>query len=166
MAIADSDPRMSQIVVHGGIVYLSGQVDQEATDAEGQTKGKQSRHCMKMRGGAMLRNQKSTRNRTPALGGCGLSTTRNPLNSLSFRQSYLLIPGILTKIDTLAAAGIDKSKLISAQIWVKDISQHFKPMNKVWCAWLDPKAKSARATDEANLVLPSLLVDIQVTCAV
>ena len=30
---------MSQIVVHGGIVYLSGQVDQEATDAEGQTKG-------------------------------------------------------------------------------------------------------------------------------
>ena len=34
-----SDPRMSQIVVHGGIVYLSGQVDQEATDAEGQTKG-------------------------------------------------------------------------------------------------------------------------------
>ena len=49
MAIADSDPRMSQIVIHGGIVYLSGQVDQEATDAEGQTKGKssQSRHCMK-----------------------------------------------------------------------------------------------------------------------
>ena len=34
-----SDPRMSQIVIHGGIVYLSGQVDQEATDAEGQTKG-------------------------------------------------------------------------------------------------------------------------------
>ena len=34
-----SDPRMSQIVIHSGIVYLSGQVDQEATDAEGQTKG-------------------------------------------------------------------------------------------------------------------------------
>ena len=34
-----SDPRMSQIVIHGGIVYLSGQVDQEATDAEGQTNG-------------------------------------------------------------------------------------------------------------------------------
>ena len=65
-----------------------------------------------------------------------------------------------------AAAGTDKSKLISAQIWVKDISQHFKPMNKVWCAWLDPKAKSARATVEANLALPSLLVEIQVTCAV
>lgn len=49
MAIADSDPRMSQIVIHGGIVYLSGQVDQEATDAMGQTEGKssQSRHCMK-----------------------------------------------------------------------------------------------------------------------
>ena len=49
IAIADSDPRMSQIVIHGGIVYLSGQVDQEATDAEGQTKGEsgQSRHCMK-----------------------------------------------------------------------------------------------------------------------
>jgi len=44
ITIADSDPRMSQIVIHGGIVYLSGQVDQEATDAEGQTKGKQSRH--------------------------------------------------------------------------------------------------------------------------
>ena len=58
-------------------------------------------------------------------------------------------PGILAKIDTLlAAAGTDKSKLISAQIWVKDISQHFKPMNKVWCAWLDPKAKPVRATVE------------------
>ena len=34
-----SDPRMSQIVIHGGIVCLSGQVDQEAADAEGQTKG-------------------------------------------------------------------------------------------------------------------------------
>ena len=60
MAIADSDPRMSQIVIHGGIVYLSGQVDQEATDAEGQTKGKssQSRHCMKL--DAMHRSQQET----------------------------------------------------------------------------------------------------------
>ena len=77
------------------------------------------------------------------------------------------IEGILAKIDTLlAAAGTDKSKLISAQIWVKDISQHFKPMNKVWCAWLDPKSKPVRATVEANLALPDLLVEIQVTAAV
>jgi enamine deaminase RidA (YjgF/YER057c/UK114 family) len=74
--------------------------------------------------------------------------------------------GILAKIDALlAAAGSDKSKLISAQIWVKDISQHFKPMNKVWCAWLDPNSKPVRATVEANLALPDLLVEIQVTAA-
>jgi enamine deaminase RidA (YjgF/YER057c/UK114 family) len=36
---------MSQIVIHGGIIYLSGQVDQEATDAEGQTKG-EILHCI------------------------------------------------------------------------------------------------------------------------
>lgn len=75
-----------------------------------------------------------------------------------------LHPGTLSKIDNLlAAAGTDKSKLLSAQIWVKDISTHFKPMNKVWCEWLDPSAKPVRATVEANLALPSLLVEIQVS---
>jgi enamine deaminase RidA (YjgF/YER057c/UK114 family) len=33
-----SDPRMSQVVIRNGIVYMSGQVDEVETDVEGQTK--------------------------------------------------------------------------------------------------------------------------------
>ena len=105
------------------------------------------------------------RNRTPLLALLQLDrsiTSHSPLSTITLHHI-----GILAKIDTLlAAAGTDKTKLISAQIWVKDISQHFKPMNKVWCAWLDPKSKPIRATVEANLALPDLLVEIQVTAAV
>lgn len=112
----------------------------------------------------MHRSQQETE---PQLGGMRSICNQKPTQIFIVPPVESFIPGILAKIDALlAAAGTDKSKLISAQIWVKDISQHFKPINKVWCAWLDPKAKPVRATVEANLALPSLLVEIQVTCAV
>ena len=79
------DPRMSQVVIRDGIVYMSGQVDEEHNNVEDQTKA------------------------------------------------------ILAKIDErLKAAGTDKSKLLTAQIWLKDINKDFKTMNKVWSAWVDP----------------------------
>ena len=73
---------------------------------------------------------------------------------------------ILAKIDSiLAKAGTNKSKLLSAQIWLKDIESGFQPMNSVWAQWLDPQNKPVRATVEAKLALPQLLVEIQVTAA-
>jgi enamine deaminase RidA (YjgF/YER057c/UK114 family) len=40
---------------------------------------------------------------------------------------------VLAKVDALLqGAGTDKSKLITASIWVKDIDKDFKGMNSVW----------------------------------
>ena len=40
---------------------------------------------------------------------------------------------VLDKIDALLAeAGTNKSNLIEARIWVRDITTHMKPMNEVW----------------------------------
>jgi enamine deaminase RidA (YjgF/YER057c/UK114 family) len=52
---------------------------------------------------------------------------------------------VLAKIDkALAAAGSDKSHLLSAQIFVSDIA--LRPqMNEVWTAWIDPKNPPTRA---------------------
>jgi len=73
---------------------------------------------------------------------------------------------ILTKIENyLAQAGTDKSRVLTAQIWLKDIARDFAGMNKVWDEWLPADAKSTRATCEAKLAAPELLVEIIVTAA-
>ena len=66
--------------------------------------------------------------------------------------------------DVLAQAGTDKSKILSANIWVSDIRNR-EFMNKVWLAWVDPENLPARATVEAKLADPRMLVEISVICA-
>mmetsp|Transcript_44654 Transcript_44654/g.108294 ORF Transcript_44654/g.108294 Transcript_44654/m.108294 type:complete len:120 (+) Transcript_44654:236-595(+) len=74
---------------------------------------------------------------------------------------------ILTKIDELLhEGGTDKTKLLTANIWLKDITNDFKPFNEIWVDWIDPNQKPIRACVEANLAFPALLVEIQVTAAV
>ena len=74
---------------------------------------------------------------------------------------------ILKKIDALLTeAGTDKSKLLTANIWLKDIATGFVPMNSVWIKWIDTGNKPARACVEANLARPTVLVEIQVTAVV
>jgi enamine deaminase RidA (YjgF/YER057c/UK114 family) len=73
----------------------------------------------------------------------------------------------LAKIDkVLADAGSDKSRLLSAQIWIKDISGDFAGMNEVWDAWIGPDAAPARATAQCEMGAPDVLVEIIVTAAV
>ncbi|HSR56462.1 MAG TPA: RidA family protein [Alphaproteobacteria bacterium] len=106
-------PRMSQVVKHGGTVYLAGQV---ALDAKG---------------------------------GSAAEQTGN----------------ILDRIDALLAeAGSDKSKLISATIWLADIAL-FNEMNKVWDAWIDPENPPTRACVESKLAAPDFSVEIAVIAA-
>jgi enamine deaminase RidA (YjgF/YER057c/UK114 family) len=72
----------------------------------------------------------------------------------------------LAKIDkVLADAGSDKSRLLSAQIWIKDISGDFAGMNEVWDAWIGPDAAPARATAQCEMGAPDVLVEIIVTAA-
>lgn len=103
----DEQARLSGAVVHGGTVYLAGQVAEDATvDAEGQT------------------------------------------------------TDILRQIDDLlAAAGTDKTHLLTVQIFLADMAD-FPAMNRAWDAWLDPAHKPARATVQAKLADPAWRVEI------
>ena len=72
---------------------------------------------------------------------------------------------VLKKIDAiLAAAGTSKSKILSANVWVTDIRNRDE-MNAAWAAWVDPANLPARATVEAKLADPRMLVEIMVICA-
>ena len=111
----DSGPRMSQAVVHAGVVYLAGQVAQRAP-------------------GASVADQTTD---------------------------------ILARIDELlAAAGSDKSKLLSATIWLADMAA-FAEMNAVWDAWVEPANAPARACVQSPaLAAPQFTVEIMVNAAV
>ncbi len=107
----ESGPRMSQAVVHGGLVYLAGQVGQPGTSIEDQT-----RH-------------------------------------------------ILAEIDRLLAqAGSDKSKLLTATLWLADMAD-FAAVNAIWEKWIDPANPPTRATGEVKLVTPDYKVEIIVVAA-
>ncbi|WP_353476495.1 RidA family protein (plasmid) [Salipiger sp. H15] len=112
MTITRIEPgaRMSQAVVHNGIVYLAGQVGHGADVTE------QSRDA-------------------------------------------------LTEVDRLlAAAGTDKSRILTTTIWLADMAL-FPAMNAVWDAWVDPANPPARATGEAKLATPDYLVEFIVVAA-
>ena len=69
---------------------------------------------------------------------------------------------ILATIDKyLAQAGSDKSKLLSATIYIADMAK-FAEMNAVWDAWVSPGNTPARATVEAKLAAPDYNVEIMV----
>ena len=66
--------------------------------------------------------------------------------------------------DLLKQAGTDKTKLLSANIWLPDIST-FAEMNGVWDAWVSQGNTPARATVEAKLACPEYKVEIMVVAA-
>jgi len=105
--------RMSQVVVNNGIVYLAGQVAQNA-------------------GGQPVAEQ-----------------TRDILGAID---------------ELLKEAGTDKSRLLTAQIWLADIAT-FDEMNQVWDAWAAPGNAPARACVESRLAAPKFTVEIMVTAA-
>ena len=73
---------------------------------------------------------------------------------------------ILSIIDgILAQAGSDKSKLLSATIYLPDIST-FAQMNSEWDKWVSPGNTPARATVEAKLAAPDYKVEIAVIAAI
>lgn len=109
-----TNKRMSQAVVHGGVVYTAGQV---AMQAAGESVAKQTE-------------------------------------------------AILAEIDSLLAdAGTDKSKLLSATIWLASMDD-FAEMNEIWDAWVVPGDTPARACVEAKLAAPQFTVEIAVIAAV
>jgi enamine deaminase RidA (YjgF/YER057c/UK114 family) len=106
--------RMSQAVIHGNTVYLSGQV---ASKAAGGTVTEQ--------------------------------TTE-----------------ILAQIDALLAeAGTDKSKALSAGIFIVDLAT-FAEMNAVWDTWVSPGNPPCRTTIETKLASPKYAIEISLIAAI
>ncbi|MEO8305599.1 MAG: RidA family protein [Betaproteobacteria bacterium] len=72
---------------------------------------------------------------------------------------------VLALIDKLLAeAGSDKTKVLSATIFLPDMAD-FAAMNAVWEQWVVPGQTPARATVEAKLASPEYRVEIQVIAA-
>ncbi|MFM2185604.1 MAG: RidA family protein [Burkholderiaceae bacterium] len=108
----DVGPRMSEMAVHNGTVYLAGQIAEDGSqDITGQTQQ------------------------------------------------------VLQAIDKLLArAGSNKSKILRAQIFIKDLAD-FAAMNAVWEAWVVPGHTPPRATVQAHLAKPEWKIEIVVTAA-
>ena len=108
----DQSARRSRALVHGGLVYLSGQVpDDRSGDIAAQA-----------------------------------------------RQ-------VLAKIDDLLAqAGTDKSRLLSAQIWLKSMDD-FPGLNAVWDAWVIPGQTPTRCCGKVEMNDPQCRVEIVAVAA-
>ncbi|UBX49567.1 RidA family protein [Providencia alcalifaciens] len=73
---------------------------------------------------------------------------------------------VLNKIDILlAASNSDKTRILSAQVWIKDMKRDFADFNTVWEAWMPAEFSPARAAVEANMAREQVLVEVMVTAA-
>jgi enamine deaminase RidA (YjgF/YER057c/UK114 family) len=89
---------------------------------------------------------------------CGV--TPDPAGSIAEQTRQ-----VLRRIDRLlAAAGTNRSKLLSAQVWLADMSL-FAAHNEVWNEWVDHENPPARACVQAGLFREGVLVEIMVTAA-
>jgi len=105
-------PRLSEIAVHNGVVYLAGQIAEDsARGIEAQTRE------------------------------------------------------VLGHVDRLLGeANSDKTLILSAIILLSDIA-NFAAMNRIWDDWVEPGHTPPRATFEAALARPELLVEIKIIAA-
>ena len=72
---------------------------------------------------------------------------------------------VLASIDALLAeAGTDRSRLLTATIWLADMAD-FAAMNTVWEDWIGGADAPTRATGEVRLATPDYKVEIIVTAA-
>jgi enamine deaminase RidA (YjgF/YER057c/UK114 family) len=73
---------------------------------------------------------------------------------------------VLAQIDDLLLeAGTDKSRILSATIYLPDMGD-FAAMNAEWEKWIVPGKTPARATVAAKLAAPEYKIEIQVVAAV
>ena len=65
------------------------------------------------------------------------------------------------RLVTIAEVGSDKSRLLSATIYLPDMAD-FQTLNAIWEQWVAPGQTPARATVQAALAHPAYKVEIQV----
>src|ERR1700689_2900568 len=95
---------------------------------------------------------------TVYLAGVGAKTAARESVTKQTQEVLSIIDGHLAK------AGSDKSKLLTATIYLPDMKT-FAEMNAVWDGWVSTGNTPARATVEAKLAAPQYGVEIMVTAA-
>ena len=82
-------------------------------------------------------------------------------------DAHTQMRSICAQIDRLLErAGSDKSRLLSATIYLKSF-ESYAAMNEVWTAWLPEGAAPARATvGSVSLAKDDWLIEVQCTAAV
>ncbi|WP_064695272.1 RidA family protein [Rhizobium aegyptiacum] len=80
----------------------------------------------------------------------------------SVREQTINILSRITRL--LESAGSDSTRILSATIWLADMSD-FEEMNAVWDAWVPSGHAPARATVEARLAAPEFAVEIGIIAA-
>ena len=65
----------------------------------------------------------------------------------------------------LAEAGTDKSKAMSATIWLSNMDD-FAAMNEGWDAWVSPGNTPTRACVESKLAAPQFIVEIAIVASI
>ena len=72
---------------------------------------------------------------------------------------------VLRRVDELLKlAGTDKSRLLSAQVWIADM-RLFEDHSAVWNEWVDPANAPVRACLTTEFWRPGILVEIMVVAA-
>jgi len=72
---------------------------------------------------------------------------------------------VLRRVDELLRlAGTDKSRLLSAQVWIADM-RLFEDHNAVWNEWVDPANPPVRACLTTEFWRPGILVEVMVVAA-
>ncbi|NBB32514.1 RidA family protein [Pseudomonas kielensis] len=90
----ESNLRLSRVVIHNGVAWLSGIVAADCSEG-----------------------------------------IRGQTNQVLERLEQLL-----------KQAGSSRSRILSAQVWMKDMAADFEIMNEVWSQWFTPNETPARAT--------------------
>lgn len=86
---------------------------------------------------------------------------REPVSEYAAAQTR----DILEQIDQhLAEVGSDKTRILSATIWLADIND-YDALNSVWDPWVAKGQAPARACVEAKLARPKYKVEIRVIAA-
>lgn len=72
----------------------------------------------------------------------------------------------LARVDRLLAeAGSDRSRVLSATIWLREMADYSK-MNDVWDGWVDPDHAPARCCGVVEMADPRIRVEIILTAAI
>ena len=64
----------------------------------------------------------------------------------------------------LAEGGSDKSRLLTAQVWLKDMGD-YNAFNSVWNKWIDRAHPLTRSCISAKMANPESLIEIRITAA-